>query len=468
MKQLAFILLLAASLAASPKAHFKDYTQEIKRQAPMQSAVVASYSQMLNQARKSVVNISIQKNVRVSQAPFSPFLNDPFFRQFFDERAFQIPKERVERSLGSGVIASKDGYIITNNHVIDGASKVIVALASSREEYEAEVIGTDPKSDLAVIKIDAKDLDAIAFFDSDKVEVGDVVFAIGNPFGVGETVTSGIVSATNRTAVGIVEYEDFIQTDAAINPGNSGGALVNSTGALIGINSAILTRSGASHGVGFSIPANMVKQIATALIEKGEYIRAWLGVSIADLSEDLHEFYNRKVGAVIMGVEPGSPADEAGVKRGDLIVQVGSRQINDAAGLRNAIGAFKPGTKVAITLVRDKKVITLTAQLTALDKTVAEAGIDRKGHRYKGLSVAPLNDALRSENRIGRDVQGVYVASVEPDSAAARVGFQTGDVIIQVESSEVKDIESFKKATASETKKRFYVLRRGGILVTVL
>ncbi|MGE4295515.1 MAG: Do family serine endopeptidase [Campylobacterales bacterium] len=466
MKQLIPVLLLAASLAAAPKADFKDFAHDFSRQAPANGQTVLSYSGMLKEARKSVVNISIQKNVRARQAPLSPFLNDPFFRQFFDDRAFQIPKERIERSLGSGVIVSENGYIITNNHVIDGADKVIVALAGSREEYEAEIIGTDPKSDLAVIKIDAKNLRAMTFFDSDRVEVGDVVFAIGNPFGVGETVTSGIVSATNRTAVGIVEYEDFIQTDAAINPGNSGGALVNSTGALIGINSAILTRSGASHGVGFSIPSNMVKQIATALIENGEFVRAWLGVSIADLEENLQEFYNRKEGAVIMGVEPGSPADKAGIKRGDLIVKVGSRAIANAAGLRNAIGSLMPGQKVKIELVRDGKVRNITAELTVMNRTAVKA--QSGGVEYRGLTVVPLSDDRRAEGRIGRDVQGVMVSQVAENSAAAKAGFQPGDVVIQVESSEITDVDEFKKAVATEAKKRIYVMRRNTILIAVL
>lgn len=466
MRQFLFVVMLAASLAASPKADFKDYTVEPKRVAPPSGQVI-SYSQMLSIARQSVVNISIQKNVRVSQTPLSPFLNDPFFRQFFDDRAFQIPRERVERSLGSGVIVSEAGYIITNNHVIDGADRVLVTLAGGKEEYEAKVIGTDPKSDLAVIKIEAENLSALPFFDSDKVEVGDVVFAIGNPFGVGETVTSGIVSATNRSAVGIVEYEDFIQTDAAINPGNSGGALVNSTGALIGINSAILTRSGASHGVGFSIPANMVKQIATALIEKGEFVRAWLGVSIGNLDENLQEFYNRKEGAVIMGVEPGSPADKAGLKRGDLVFKVGSRAIADATALRNAIGALAPGQKVKIEFVRDKKIQSVTAELTAVDRTATKADSQGVGG-YKGLSVAPLTDAVRSERRIGRDVQGVLVTAVAENSAAAKAGFQPGDVVIQIESAEIRDLESFNKASAGDARKRFYVMRRGAILITVL
>ncbi|MDR1452140.1 MAG: Do family serine endopeptidase [Helicobacteraceae bacterium] len=464
MKRLIALSLVSCVAFASPKIAFQDYeNNNIERVQPAAPAL-ASYAQILKSARQSVVNVSIQKNVRSPQIQTSPFFNDPFFRQFFDEKRFNIPRDRIERSLGSGVIIGASGYIVTNNHVIEGASKVIVTLANSKEEFEAKVIGLDPKSDLAVIKIEAKNLRPAVFFNSDNVEVGDLVFAIGNPFGVGETITMGMVSATNRAAVSIVEYEDFIQTDAAINPGNSGGALVNSTGALIGLNSAILTRSGANHGIGFSIPSNMVKRIAEQLIENGEVTRAWLGVSISDLSEDLQGFYDRNVGAVVTSVEPKSPAEKAGLKRGDLITKVDSKTIDGANSLRNIIGSFAPNKKVALDVVRDKKTITLNATLTTMDKTAsAEVKSD-----YKGLSVAPLNDEARSRLRLSKEVRGVIVDNVADNSEAQQAGFASGDVIVQVESAGIIDIDSFKKATASSAKKRFYVLRRGASAVFVV
>ena len=464
MKQLIVLAIASCVAFAAPKVTFQDYENgAITREQPS-SGALASYARILKNARQSVVNVSIQKSVRTPQIQVSPFFNDPFFRQFFDDGRFNIPRERIERSLGSGVIISADGYIVTNNHVVEDANKVIVTLANSKEEFEAKVIGSDPKSDLAVIKIEAKNLRPAIFFDSDNVEVGDVVFAIGNPFGVGETITTGVVSATNRTAVGIVEYEDFIQTDAAINPGNSGGALVNSTGALIGVNSAILTRSGANHGVGFSIPSNMVKKIAEQLIESGEVTRAWLGVSISDLSEDLHEFYGKKEGAVVISVEPKSPADKAGLKRGDLIIKVDSKAIGGANSLRNTIGALPPNKKVALEVVRDKKTITISAALTSLDKgSIAAAKSD-----YKGLTIAPLTDEARSRLRLSRESRGVIVDSVTDNSEASKAGFASGDVIVQVESTEISDIDSFKKAIAGNAKKRFYVLRRGVIFIAVL
>ncbi|MDR2034598.1 MAG: Do family serine endopeptidase [Helicobacteraceae bacterium] len=457
-------LLVAISVAfAAPKANFQDYAGTSERAQPA-TGTLASYAQILKEARQSVVNVSIQKSVRATEFQMSPFLNDPFFKEFFDNRRFNIPKERIERSLGSGVIISADGYIVTNNHVVEGANKAIVTLAGGKEEYEAKVIGSDPKSDLAVIKIDAKNLRPAVFFNSDNVEVGDIVFALGNPFGVGETITSGIVSATNRTAVGIVEYEDFIQTDAAINPGNSGGALINSTGALIGVNSAILTRSGASHGVGFSIPSNMVKRIAAQLIENGEVIRAWLGVGIGDLNEDLQEFYGKKEGAVVMSVEPKSPAEKAGVKRGDLITKVDSKTIDGANALRNAIGSLSPNKKVTLEIVRDKKTINLSATLSAPDKGAS----DEAKSDYKGLTIAPLSDEARSRLRLSPQTRGVIVDSVADGSEAQKAGFTQGDIIVQIESTEITSIDSFKKATAGNAKKRFYVIRRGGIVIRAL
>jgi serine protease Do len=411
-----------------------------------------------------VVNVSIQKNVKTAQFPTSPYFNSPFFRDFFEDGRFGAPRERVERSLGSGVIISADGYIVTNNHVVEGANKVIVTLAGGKEEYEAKAIGSDPKSDLAVIKIEAKNLLPAVFFNSDNVEVGDVVFAIGNPFGAGEAITTGIVSATNRTAMGIAEYEDFIQTDAAINPGNSGGALINSTGALIGVNSAILSRSGANHGVGFSIPSNMVKRIAEALIENGKVVRAWLGVSISNLDENLQDLYGKKEGAAVTSVEPKSPAEKAGLKRGDLITKVDNKTIDDANSLRNTIGSLAPNQKITLEVTRDKKTIYLTATLSAINKEIkAEARDD-----YKGLTIAPLSDEARSRFRISRETRGVIIDDVAQGSDAEKSGFLIGDVIAQIESTEISNVESFKKAVAGANKKRFFVLRRGAVLMLAL
>jgi serine protease Do len=460
------LFLLSSFLAA---VEFELYSGDIQREQPTATNHVASYAGALHQARNTVVNISTQKSVQTGGGHLSPFFNDPFFRQFFDDRRFQIPKERIERSLGSGVIISADGYIVTNNHVVEEAQSIIVSLPGSSDEYEAKLIGTDPKSDLAVIKIETTGLDPIVFFDSDQVEVGDVVFAIGNPFGVGETVTSGIVSATNRSGVGIVEYEDFIQTDAAINPGNSGGALINTTGALIGINSAILTRSGASHGIGFSIPANMVRQIATALINDGEFVRAWLGVSIGNLDEETEAFYGRRDGAVIMGVEPGSPAEAGGIKRGDLIIRINDRPIDGANTLRNVIGSYPPQTRVDVRIIRDKQERTLKVTLGSTDRSSAEVGglLDATAS-YKGLSVSEPTEDQRRKLQLKPHHGGVIVTSVDPESKAAQVGFRPGDLIVQIESLEIGSLEDFTRATTSDEPRRIFLMRRGGMRMTVL
>ncbi len=456
------LCILALSLQAVT---FKEADSgKIKRVNPEGNGeTILSYAGSINYARKCVVNISTQKSVKVRQQ-YNPFFNDPFFRQFFDQRQFNVPKERMQRSLGSGVIISEDGYIVTNNHVVEGADKVVVSIPGDKKDYEAKIIGTDDKSDLAVIKIDGEDLNAITIYDSDKVEVGDVVFAIGNPFGVGETVTKGIVSATNRSSVGIVEYEDFIQTDAPINPGNSGGALVNSLGYLVGINSAIISRGGGNVGIGFAIPTSMVKKITTALIDKGTFERAYLGVSISDVTEELQDFYDTKYGAIIMSVQDDSAAARAGLKRGDMIVAVNGKQIKDSAALKNAVGTLSPGSRVTITYIRDGERDTTTVTLQSSDSLKSNGG----GYEYEGLSLAPLSDDLRRKYRVADRIDGLVVVDVARNSKAQKAGFSEGDVLLQVENQEIKSLEDFKQTLEKKGKKRYFIHRRGAIFVLVL
>ena len=464
MKKLLLSLCIAAALLHAKENADIKYAQTMPREEATQQKVLLSYASVLENARKSVVNISIQKSV--SQGLYTnPFFNDPFFREFF--RGFEdsrIPQERVERSLGSGVIIASNGYIVTNNHVVDGADKIVVNLAGDQKEYEAKLIGKDPKSDLAIIKIEAKNLHALTFYNSDDVKVGDVVFALGNPFGVGETVTQGIVSATGRSSVGIVEYEDFIQTDASINPGNSGGALINSAGYLIGINSAIISKSGGNVGIGFAIPANMVSKIATALIENGEFKRAYLGVRISDVSDDMSSFYNGKFGALVTSIEEGTPADKAGLKRGDLILSVEGKKVKGSSELKNIIGTFEPNATVTLEILRDNKVITKKVQLMHQTGTFKESG----GFSYKGLSVQNLSAMNKQEFGVTANIQGVVVSEVAQDSEAQKIGIMAGDVIVQIENVEIKHVEDFAKATQNEKKKRFYIYRRGGIFAVVL
>ena len=284
--------------------------------------------------------------------------DDPFFKEFFG-RNFAIPQEKQKSSsLGSGVIVSQDGYIVTNNHVVEDSDEIIVTLLESDKEYKAKIIGTDPKTDLAIIKIDASNLRAIKIADSSKVAEGDIVFAIGNPFGVGGSTTQGIISGLNKDNIGLNQYENFIQTDASINPGNSGGALVDSRGALIGINSAILSRSGGNNGIGFAIPSNMTKDIAKRLIEDGKIERGFIGVMISNLTQEQKDLYKNKNGALLSSVEKGHPADEAGLKRGDLIIKVEDKEIKNANDLKNVIGSYAPDKSVEVTYERGGKIST--------------------------------------------------------------------------------------------------------------
>ncbi len=456
MKKALLLSLVALTLLeAKSNVEFKYAPQVTQRVAPSTQSTILSYNNVLESVKNSIVNISIKKKVDQSMSA-NPFLDDPFFREFF--RGYNnIPKDRVEKSLGSGVIVSTDGYIVTNNHVVDGANEIIVNLAGDKKEYEAKLIGRDEKSDIAVIKIEAKGLDAVTFYNSDEVRVGDIVFALGNPFGVGQTITQGIVSATGRSNVGIVEYEDFIQTDASINPGNSGGALINSAGQLIGINSAILSRSGGNVGIGFAIPANMVDRVATSLINSGKYTRAYLGVNISDVSKDMSDFYNNSYGALITSVEDNSPAFIAGLKRGDLIVEVDGKKTQSASELKNIIGTQEPSKSVTIKYLRDKKISTTTAKLTTYDGSKGSNGVVE----FKGMSV------VAQDSRSSR-IKGVVVDKVEPDSQAYEAGIRQNDIIIQVENKEITNVDEFKKATTSNDKKRVFIYRRGAIFAVVL
>lgn len=433
-----------------------------ERQIPNpQENLIQSYHQAIKEAAKGVVNISTQKQVK-GGIPNHPLLDDPFFRQFFGDMLRGVPKDRVERSLGSGVIISADGYIITNNHVIDGADKILVSLPDNSREYQAKLVGKDPKSDIAVIKIEAKDLPFLSFANSSEILVGDVVFAIGNPFGVGESVTQGIVSALNKSGIGINDYENFIQTDASINPGNSGGALVDSRGALVGINTAILSRTGGNHGIGFAIPSDMAKRISLALIEKGVVERGFLGVSIEDVKKELSGTYNGATGAVIISVEPNSPAAKAGLRVWDLITKVENRSVKGGADLRNIIGTYPPNQDIQITYMRDKKLATTTIKLGNATIAQNDAIID-------GASVGALDSSTRANYQIPHNINGVVILGVKNNTKADESGLMEGDVIMQVESSSIKQLEDIKKAlTQSKGAKRLIVYRRGQIGSLVL
>src|SRR5512146_1972371 len=326
-------------------------------------------------ATPSVVNISTTRVIKSrEEAPFDLF-DDPFFRRFFGDQFPHpnIPKEHKEQSLGSGVIVSDDGYIVTNNHVIEKAQEIKVLLLN-KKDYTAKLVGADPKTDIAVIKIDAKGLPALPWGDSGKLKVGEIVFAIGNPFGLNQTVTMGIISAVGRANVGIADYEDFIQTDAAINPGNSGGAMINPRGELIGINTAILSRTGGYQGIGFAVPSSMARQVMDSLRKYKKVVRGWLGVSIQEVTSDLAEEFGVKElkGALVSGVIKGSPAEKAGIKQGDVILLFNSKVVDDTGHLRNMVSQTPIGTTVKVRLLRKKKEIDADVVIAELPKKIAE------------------------------------------------------------------------------------------------
>lgn len=462
-------ILTSFTIAASIS--FKEAQDNARRVNPQGSdnSVILSYHDSIKDAKNSVVNISTSKTVTRARDPFfDDFFNDPYFRRFFD-----IPQQRggsnkeVVNSLGSGVIISSDGYIITNNHVVENTDEITVNLVNSNEEYKAKVIGNDPKTDLAVIKIEAKNLAAISFADSDDLMEGDVVFAIGNPFGVGSSITTGIISALNKDNIGLNQYENFIQTDASINPGNSGGALVDSRGALVGINSAILSRSGGNNGIGFAIPSNMVKDIAKKLIEKGKIDRGFLGVTILALQGDTKKAYKNQEGALITDVQKGSSADEAGLKRGDLVTKVNDKIIKSPIDLKNYIGTLEIGQKISLSYERDGE----NKQASFILKGEKENPKGVQSDLIDGLSLRNLDPRLKDRLQIPKDVNGVLVDSVKEKSKGKNSGFQEGDIIIGVGQSEIKNLKDLEQALKQVNKKEFtkvWVYRNGFATLLVL
>ncbi|PHS57163.1 MAG: peptidase S1 [Sulfurimonas sp.] len=463
MKKIILVcLLILTALNAKDNIKFKYADSATQRKYPNSSEYILSYNNILQNVRTSVVNISTKKTLNSADTYINPYMQDPLFREFFKNK-IPVPKERIQSALGSGVIISEDGYIVTNNHVVDGANSIKVTIAGDKKEYKAKIIGTDKKSDLAIIKIEAVNLNAITFYNSDEVKVGDITFALGNPFGLGETITQGIVSATRRSGVGIVEYEDFIQTDASINPGNSGGALINSAGHLIGINSAILSKSGGNIGIGFAIPSNMVSSIATELIKKGKFTRAYLGVSISNISDEMSSFYNNQFGALITSVMENTPASDAGLKRGDLIISINGKKISSASELKNTIGSYPPSRVVNIKFLRDKKIDIINVQLASLDDRS-----DPNQYSYMGMKLEALSSNTKARLGITTNLKGLFVSEIEKDNKVKKSGIKVGDIIIQVENIGINNVNDFKRATSSSEKKRFYVFRNGGIFVTIL
>ena len=433
-----------------------------------------SLSPIVSRVVPSVVKVVTRE--RAKEMEFSggfPF-DDPdlrqFFGPFFGGRGGQrrIERQPAQIGLGSGVIVSANGYILTNNHVVDDADSLKVTLSDGRL-LTARVIGKDQKTDIAVIKIDARDLPAITFADSNNVQVGDRVLAIGNPFGVGETVTSGIVSGTGRSGATGLDYEDFIQTDAAINPGNSGGALVDMEGRLIGLNTAILSRSGGFQGIGFAIPANFARHVIDSLVNNGKVVRGYLGVTIQDLSPDLADQFQLKSGngAVVADVKPDSPAAECGLKSGNVILQYGGKPVKDSRELKFAVAATVPGQKVTIGYLRDGKNESATATVGELpgEKQTITASANNDHGVLDGVEVADLDSAARSEFDVPPRVHGALVTNVDPSSASAASGLAPGDVIVEINRNPVRNADDAVKLTehAANRKTLLKLWSHGGV-----
>ncbi len=423
-----------------------------------------SYAPVVKKVTPAVVKIVTTTKINES-AQQAPGFDDPFWRHFFGDQGQMMPKgqPQIEHGLGSGVIITKDGYILTNNHVVDGAKELKVTLQDGRE-FTAKVVGRDPKSDVAVVKINASDLPTVPLADSSKVEIGDVVLAIGNPFGVGQTVTSGIVSAKDRGNVGIEDLEDFIQTDAAINPGNSGGALVDIDGRLIGINTAILSRSGGSQGVGFAIPSNLARTVMESLVQYGKVTRGYLGVMIQPVTPDLESAFKLKdnKGALIGDVTPNSPAEKAGLKNGDVVTEFNHHAISDSRQLQLEVAAIKPGTTVPMEIIRDgtAKTVDVTVKSQPGKEELADnnSTSDDNG-TLNGVAVSDLNDQAREQFHVPDAVKGAVVTQVDPGSASAEAGLKAGDVIQEINHHSVKDANEAVKLTEKTENNKHTLVR---------
>src|SRR5215472_11127847 len=428
----------------------------------------SSFAPVVKAVLPTVVNISSSKVVRTPNQLYGPMM-DPFFQQFFGDGAdgrFNIPRERRERSLGSGVIVSPEGYILTNNHVVDGATDIRVTLSDKRE-FKATIIGTDPKTDVAVLRVEGAKLPAVTIGDSSKVQVGDYALAIGDPFGVGQTVTMGIVSAKGRTNLGIEDYEDFIQTDAPINPGNSGGALVNDRGELIGINTAILSHgSGGNEGIGFAVPVNLAREVMDQILKNGKVTRAYLGIIPQDVTPAIAKGMGQSEprGVLVGDVSPNSPAQASGLQRGDIILEVNGKPVANANELRMTISMMQPGSEAKLKVVHDGRQRELTIKLHELPTEQAENDHET-GDRQQapaGVEVGNLTPEMAQQLNLPPTTTGVVVKRVNPTSPLADSGLREGDVIQEVNHQPVKNVSDFYNAMHKDAVNPLLLVNRGG------
>ncbi len=437
-------LIISSSLGIDTKASSEE--PKISKEAiAVLSKTDEAIAEVAAAVKPAVVNVSTTRTIKTPGIT-NPLFNDPFFRQFFGNSFGNgdSPREHKQASLGSGVIIDKAGYILTNNHVVKDADEIKIKLSDGRE-FKGKVIGTDQKSDIAVVKINSDHLPALKIGDSDRLKVGERVLAIGNPFGLNQTVTSGIVSATGRDNMGIADYENFIQTDAPINPGNSGGALVNIQGELIGINTAIFSTSGGYQGIGFAIPSNMVKIVMESLIKNGKVVRGWLGVSVQSLTPEMAKQFGLKEqgGALVGDVVEGSPAGKAGLKRGDVIIKYNGNPVNDPAQLKNMTASTPVGKEVLLYIVRDgetQQVKVGIAELPSTGQTVQGSF----NNLLKGIHVQDMTPEIRKGLAIPARVTGVIVTDVEDGTPAESV-LMRNDVIIEIDKNKINTVQDYEK-----------------------
>jgi serine protease Do len=432
----------------------------------------ASLADIAEKVKPSIVNISTTKTISMKDHPLGDFMDDPFFKKFFGDKLHPHgeKKEYKSSALGSGVIVTSDGYILTNNHVVQDVDEIKVVL-HDKKELPGKVIGNDPKSDLAIIKVDATDLPAITMGSSEKMKVGELVIAVGNPFSLGHTITMGIVSAIGRSNVGIAEYENFIQTDAAINPGNSGGALVNIHGELIGINTAIFSTSGGYMGIGFAIPSDIAKTNMQSIIKHGKVVRGWLGVQIQNITDELAKHFDIKEdnGALVTNILTGTPAEKAGFQRGDIIVEFDGKTVVDTNDLRNKVAATLPDTEVNIKVIREGKetVIPVTIGEQSGDNKTVEGKFE---NMLSGVHVQELTAEIKQGLDIPDKTSGVVITNIEEDSPAAEL-LKKRDVVAEINRQSIKDLSEYKDVVSKIADKDsvlLLVFRSGGYIYVTL